>query len=152
MIDTIMALWNLIFRRNVGQYVNWGPRSRPKVIPVMLALLLICISISLLFVTVGSVWGSFYRHAKPGGPLGFSSITTSVTASPGSTFSGWSGACTGTGACQVTMSADEAVAATFTANAAPPPTGAPTPVLTSAPSAITTSRRSPPSTRGRSSD
>jgi DNA-binding beta-propeller fold protein YncE len=64
-------------------------------------------------------------------------VTLTPAASPGSSFSGWSGACTGTGACQVTMSADEAVTATFTASAVAPTTGAPTPVLTSAPSAVT---------------
>ena len=58
----------------------------------------------------------------------------SLTASPsaGSTFAGWSGACSGTGSCQITMSADMSVTATFTAT-----TGPPAPVLTSAPSAVT---------------
>jgi hypothetical protein len=39
----------------------------------------------------------------------------SVTATPaaGSTFSGWSGACTGAGTCNVTMSADQSVSANF---------------------------------------
>jgi DNA-binding beta-propeller fold protein YncE len=39
-----------------------------------------------------------------------------LTATPdgGSTFTGWSGACTGTGACQVTMNAAASVTATFT--------------------------------------
>jgi len=32
-------------------------------------------------------------------------VTLSRTAAPGPTFAGWSGPCTGTGACQVTMSA-----------------------------------------------
>ncbi len=43
----------------------------------------------------------------------------SLTATPavGSTFDGWSGACTGTGACSVTMSADQAVTAAFGAGA-----------------------------------
>ncbi|HSS52085.1 MAG TPA: hypothetical protein VLX28_24345 [Thermoanaerobaculia bacterium] len=44
-----------------------------------------------------------------------------LTAAPvsGSTFSGWSGACTGTGSCTVTLDADRSVTATF--NASPPP-------------------------------
>ena len=47
----------------------------------------------------------------------FSSGTVvSLTAAPasGSTFGGWSGACSGTGACQVTMSAAKSVGASFT--------------------------------------
>jgi hypothetical protein len=41
--------------------------------------------------------------------------TVTVTAAPAadSTFAGWSGACTGTGTCQVTMSADAVATATF---------------------------------------
>lgn len=44
-----------------------------------------------------------------------------LTAAPGagSTFTGWSGACTGTGTCSVTLSAGQNVTATFTAS---PPT------------------------------
>ena len=40
-------------------------------------------------------------------------VTLSQAATAGSTFTGWSGACTGTGACQVTMSAAKSVTATF---------------------------------------
>lgn len=41
-------------------------------------------------------------------------VTLTVAAAAGSAFGGWSGACMGTGACQVTMSAARAVTATFT--------------------------------------
>jgi len=43
-------------------------------------------------------------------------LVVALTAMPatGSHFAGWAGACTGTGACQVTMSAGKSVAATFT--------------------------------------
>jgi DNA-binding beta-propeller fold protein YncE len=68
-------------------------------------------------------------------------VTLTATPTSGSTFAGWGGACSGTGTCQVTMSADANVSATFTANSppsppAPPPPGAPTPVLTGAPTAV----------------
>jgi DNA-binding beta-propeller fold protein YncE len=65
-------------------------------------------------------------------------VTLTANPSSGSTFSGWSGTCTGAGSCQLTMSADMQVTATFTATA-PPTAGAPTPVLTGAPSAVTDS-------------
>ena len=39
----------------------------------------------------------------------------------GSEFEGWSGACAGSGACQVTMSGDQAITATFNGSGAEPP-------------------------------
>jgi len=42
-----------------------------------------------------------------------SSVTLTATAAVGSTFAGWSGACTGNGSCLVTMSAARSVTATF---------------------------------------
>ncbi len=54
-------------------------------------------------------------------------VTLTATAGPNSTFAGWSGACTGTGACVVTMSQAQSVTATFNltagAAAACPATG-----------------------------
>lgn len=46
----------------------------------------------------------------------YSNTTVTLTATPdvGSTFTGWSGACSGTGTCTVTMDADKTVTATFT--------------------------------------
>jgi hypothetical protein len=43
-------------------------------------------------------------------------VTLAAAAAPGSTFSGWGGDCSGTGPCQVTMSAPRVVTATFTLN------------------------------------
>jgi hypothetical protein len=40
-------------------------------------------------------------------------VALSATAAPGSTFAGWSGACSGTGGCTVSMSANRSVTATF---------------------------------------
>jgi hypothetical protein len=42
------------------------------------------------------------------------SVTLTATPAAGSLFTGWSGACTGTGSCVVTMSAAQSVTATFT--------------------------------------
>ena len=50
------------------------------------------------------------------------SITLTTTADSGSTFSGWSGACAGTGSCVVTMTANRSVDAAFAANVVPPAT------------------------------
>ncbi|MEA1052915.1 hypothetical protein U5801_24355 [Lamprobacter modestohalophilus] len=47
------------------------------------------------------------------------SVTLSARPATGWTFSGWSGACSGTGACVVTMNSDRSVTATFTETTAP---------------------------------
>ncbi len=44
-------------------------------------------------------------------------VTLAATGTGGSTFAGWSGACTGTGACEVTMTAASNVTATFSFDA-----------------------------------
>jgi Divergent InlB B-repeat domain len=49
------------------------------------------------------------------------SVTLTATPTGGSTFAGWSGDCSGTGSCTVTMSADHSVTATFTAPIVSPP-------------------------------
>jgi uncharacterized repeat protein (TIGR02543 family) len=48
-------------------------------------------------------------------------VSLAATPAAGSTFTGWSGACSGTGSCTVTMSADQSVTATFTAKSSPSP-------------------------------
>jgi len=53
MIETLMALWN----RGVGG----------RLVVMVVAFFCICISISLLFVTVGSAWGSLFAHGRTGG-------------------------------------------------------------------------------------
>jgi hypothetical protein len=44
------------------------------------------------------------------------SVTLTARAARGSTFAGWSGACTGTGPCVVSMTQARSVTATFTVN------------------------------------
>ena len=48
------------------------------------------------------------------------SVTLTASAAIGSTFSGWSGACTGTGSCTVSMTAAKSVTATFDTTVQPP--------------------------------
>jgi hypothetical protein len=62
--------------------------------------------------------------------------TLVATPAAGSTFAGWSGACSGTGPCNVTLSQSEAVTAAFTATSPPiqTPTSPPTSTLTPPPS------------------
>jgi hypothetical protein len=45
-------------------------------------------------------------------PVG-TAVTLTAAPSAGSTFSGWSGGCTGTSTCQITLGSDQAVSATF---------------------------------------
>ena len=51
-------------------------------------------------------------------------VTLTATPAAGSTFGGWTGDCTGTGACQVTMTAPRAVTATFNGPASAGPVAA----------------------------
>ena len=53
--------------------------------------------------------GSTCAVTFPGGTM----VTLTATPAAGSTFTGWSGDCTGTGTCTVTMDQDRAVTATF---------------------------------------
>jgi hypothetical protein len=57
-----------------------------------------------------------------------SGTVVNLTATPasGSTFSGWGGSCSGSGACSVTMGAARSVSATFTTPTPPPPPPPPT--------------------------
>ena len=57
-------------------------------------------------------------------------VTLSANPAAGSTFAGWTGACSGTGSCALTMNADKTVSGSFTSSAPPqrtltvtPPTG-----------------------------
>jgi hypothetical protein len=68
-------------------------------------------------------------------------VTLTATPAPGSSFAGWSGACTGTGTCTVTMSAPRAVTAAFTATTVTHPltvtrTGSGSGTVTSSPAGI----------------
>jgi hypothetical protein len=57
-------------------------------------------------ITCGSTCSASYNSGT--------SVTLTATPATGSTFTGWSGACTGTGTCSVSMTAVRSVAATFT--------------------------------------
>ena len=56
-------------------------------------------------------------------------VTLTATPASGSTFAGWSGSCTGTGTCKVTMSQARSVTATFEKVSTPPPPAAGTAVV-----------------------
>ena len=74
----------------------------------------------LTLTTVGS--GTVGANPQPvGGTYGAGTVVA-LTATPaaGNQFSGWSGACTGAGACSVTMDAAKSVTATFSVSAPPP--------------------------------
>ena len=76
---------------------------------------------ALTLATVGS--GTITANPTPvNGTYGAGTVVA-LTATPasGSQFSGWSGACAGTGACSVTMDAAKGVTATFAALPPPPP-------------------------------
>ena len=76
---------------------------------------------ALTLTTVGN--GSITATPAPVGGTYGAGTAVALTAVPGagSQLSGWSGACTGTGACNVTMDAAKSVTATFTAVPPPPP-------------------------------
>jgi Divergent InlB B-repeat domain len=58
-----------------------------------------------------------------------STVTLAASAASGSTFTGWSGACSGSGTCTVTIDGDKAVSAGFDANSVITPTCATDPTL-----------------------
>jgi len=53
-------------------------------------------------------------------------VDLTAAAASGSTFAGWSGACSGTGACEVTLNSDQSVVANFTQDQTPVDPGQPT--------------------------
>ena len=74
-------------------------------------------SYSLTTSTTGTGVGAI--TASPAGPTYYdgTAVTLTATAESGSSFTGWSGACSGTSAtCTVTMNADKTVTGTFTRN------------------------------------
>ncbi len=76
---------------------------------------------ALTLTTVGN--GTITANPAPVGGTYGAGTSVALTAVPaaGSQLSGWSGACSGTGACNVTMDAAKSVTATFTAVPPPPP-------------------------------
>jgi hypothetical protein len=90
--------------------------------------------------------GSTCRHIFHDG----ASVTLTATASGTSTFTGWSGACSGTGTCTVSMSAIRDVTATFAAPEAPRAPAATTSATTTPTTSKTAYSPAPGVTRGAS--
>lgn len=70
--------------------------------------------LNLSIATDGTGTGSITLDPPGGSYVYGTSVTVTPSANTGSTFSGWSGACTGTGNCVITMDANKSVTATFT--------------------------------------
>jgi uncharacterized repeat protein (TIGR01451 family) len=73
-------------------------------------------SYPLITATAGTGAGSVSLDPAGGSYSYGTVVNVSATPATGSTFTGWSGACAGTGSCSVTMDAAKAVTATFTLN------------------------------------
>jgi YVTN family beta-propeller protein len=77
----------------------------------------------LTVLTAGNGFGSVMANPMPTNGTFAAGTVVTLTATPNSSsqFGGWSGVCSGTGACRVTMDAAKSVTATFTAAPPPPP-------------------------------
>lgn len=66
------------------------------------------------YLTITAGAGGAVSQTSSYEPAG-TTVTLTATPNTGYTFTGWQGACSGTGSCQVTMNAPETVTAQFTA-------------------------------------
>ena len=63
--------------------------------------------------TVTSGAGEISCGSTCSAPVAAAPVTLTATASPGSTFTGWSGGCSGNGSCTLAMGSDQSASATF---------------------------------------
>lgn len=66
-----------------------------------------------LTVNIAGTGSGTVSRSSPGPNYPGTTVTLTATPATGSTFAGWSGACTGTGSCVVTMTTNKTVTATF---------------------------------------
>ncbi len=99
---------------NVGSNASsadWGAESGGQVDPMLTVIKTGTGTGTVTSNPAGVTCGVDCSQAYPSGTV----VTLTAVAAAGSTFTGWSGACTGTGSCVVTVDAAKSVTATFTA-------------------------------------
>ncbi len=107
-----------------SSFAGWSPNCTPvggKCVVTMTANTLVTATFALntytLTVTTAGNGSGATSNNPPGSTFTYgTAVTLTATPNPGSTFTGWSGDCSGSGPCVVTMNTHRAVTATFTLN------------------------------------